>query len=134
MAPRLTSYPPAVGCYVDGARGIYMVDSIVSLAEAFGFEAKDCDDDECARCANGQHEAGDGSYTEWSFCQHDNEIIEEANEYLNENHAVEGCYWGHIDTGDWGLWPDDDEEGQSCDSRCREYPMKPCPIHEGGQS
>ena len=22
----------------------------------------------------------------------------------------------------------------ACDSRCREYPMTPCPIHEGGQS
>ena len=26
------------------------------------------------------------------------------------------------------------EEGQACDSRCREHPMTPCPIHEGGQS
>lgn len=115
MAPRLTSYPPAVGCYVDGARGVYMVDAIVALAAAHGFEAKGCkiSDGECDRCAHGQHEAGDGSYTEWAHCQFANELVEEANDYMNEHQAVEGCYWGHAETGDWGLWPVDDEEGQS---------------------
>lgn len=34
------------------------------------------------------------------------------------------------------IWDAVEAEGQSCDSRCREYPMTPCPIHgeEGGQS
>lgn len=27
-----------------------------------------------------------------------------------------------------------DDTGQPCDSRCREWPMNPCPIHKGGQS
>ena len=111
MAPLLTSYPPVVGCYVDGARGIYAIDSIIALAEARGFEAKGCDDWDCARCHYGQHEAGDGSYTEWAHCQFASEVEDEATEYMNEHQSVEGCYWGHVDGGDWGLWPTDDNEG-----------------------
>ncbi len=113
-APLLTSYPPAIGCYVDSVRGLYMVDSVVALAEAFGFEAKNCDgsmDEWCPRCDDGQHTAGDGSYTEWVMCQFASEVEDEATKYMNENQAVEGCYWGHVEGGDWGLWPTDDEEG-----------------------
>ena len=116
MAPLLTSYPPAVGCYVDSVRGLYMVDAIVALAEAFGFEAKGCDVAEpCPRCHDGQHMAGDGSYTEWSRCQSAGEVEDEATEYLNDKQSVESCYWGRTEQGDWGLWPndDDDEGGQS---------------------
>lgn len=109
MGPLLTSYPPRVGCYVDGVRGLYMVDAIVAIAEASGFEAKDCDDKTCGRCAGGQHLAGDGSYTEWMLCQWANEVEDEATKYMNANQAVEGCYWGH-ENGDWGLWPTDYEE------------------------
>ena len=104
MAPLLTSYPPAVGCYVDGVRGIYMVDSIIALAEAFGFKAKGCEDGTCGRCH-------DGSYTEWAHCQFAGEVEDEATEYLNDKQSVEGCYWGRTEQGDWGLWPNDEEEG-----------------------
>ncbi len=118
MAPLLASYPPACGCYVDSVRGIYMVDAIVALAEAFGFKAKGCEvsiTDFCPRCHDGQHEAGDGSYTEWSRCQFAGEVEDEATDYLNSEQSVEGCKWGRTEQGDWGLWPDDDndEGGQS---------------------
>lgn len=112
MAPILTSYPPAVGCYVDGARGLYMVDGVVTMAEAFGFQTTGCklDDDPCPRCFGGQHEAGDGSYTEWARCQFAGEVEDEATEYMNEHQSVEGCYWGRTEQGDWGLWPNEDDE------------------------
>ena len=110
MTAQLTAFP-VVGCYVDGARGIYAVDSIIALASAFGFEAKGCEERDCPRCGRGQHEAGDGSYTEWGHCQYSSEVEDEATEYMNEHQGVEGCYWGHVDGGDWGLWPADDDEG-----------------------
>ncbi len=138
MAPLLTSYPPAVGCYVDGARGIYAVDAIVALAEAFGFEAKDCEDSDCPRCHYGQHTAGDGSYTEWANCDFANEVEEEATAYVNENHAVEGCHWGHTETGDWGLWPIEVEERicPTCDAGdpTSVIAYGACECSEGGQS
>lgn len=137
MAPLLTSYPPAVGCYVDGERGIYAVDAIITLAEAHGFKAKGCEDGECARCAGGQHEAGDGSYTEWAHCQHNNEGEDEATNYMNEQHAVEGCYWGRTETGDWGLWPLEVGERicPTCDAGdpTSVIAYADCECNEGGQ-
>ncbi len=90
--PQLTAFPPVVGCYVDGVRGIYAVDGIIALAEAHGFKAKGCEEsiaDFCPRCTGGQHQAGDGSYTEWAHCQHNSEIEDEATAYMNEHHATE---------------------------------------------
>lgn len=140
MAPLLTSFPPAVGCYVDGARGIYAVDAIVALAEAFGFEAKDCEDVTDGRCADGQHEAGDGSYTEWGHCQFANEVEDEATEYLNEHHGVEDCHWGRSEQGDWGLWPNEEEASKRICPTCDAgdptsiIPYADCECNEGGQA
>lgn len=84
------------GCYIDGARGIYMVDRIVEIAEDHGFKVEGCDDDH-------SHTAGDGSYTSWAACEFADEIADEATDHMNEAAAVDGFYWGFND-GDWGLW------------------------------
>ena len=138
MAQLLTSYPPVIGCYVDGARGLYAVDAIVALAEAHGFEAKDCGDGNCGRCAGGKHLAGDGSYTEWMLCQWANEVESKATEYMNRHQAVEGCYWGRTETGDWGLWPIEVEDRicPTCDAGdpTNVIPYADCECAAGGQA
>ena len=92
-----------VGCYVDGARGIYMVDAIVELAEAHGMETpKDCTDDLCMRCQRKKR-------AEWVHCQSYPEVEEYCDDHMNTHHAVEGASWGRNDNGDWGLWPDNDD-------------------------
>ncbi|KKN60397.1 hypothetical protein LCGC14_0532310 [marine sediment metagenome] len=98
------------GCYVDNTHGIYMVDRIVEIAESWGMsEPEVCGEDSgCARCEGGDHEAGDGSYTEWSFCMSSQEVIDEATEYMNANFGLDDCYWGFSSQGDWGLWPCDE--------------------------
>jgi hypothetical protein len=94
-----------IGCYVDGAKGIYMVDDIVRIAEGHGMKTPE-------GCG---HEAGDGSYTEWSTCLFSNEIsecprcsknahlIEECEEFMNDKFPVDNAFWGWS-FGDWGLW------------------------------
>ena len=95
------------GCYVDGSRGIYAVDRIVAIAtEEHGMSEPDgCDDEECPRCARGEHEAGDGSRTEWAPCLYSNEIEDDCDTYMNDHYPVDGHYWGRSEQGDWGLWP-----------------------------
>ena len=93
------------GCWVDGARGIYCIDAIVAIAETHDMGIpNDCGDEICSRCFGEEHEAGDGSYTEWSHCFHVSEIEDECDTYMNECFPVEGHYWGRSEQGDWGLW------------------------------
>lgn len=97
------------GVYVDGARGVHMVDRIVQIAEAYGFQPGGCDDDECPRCAHDVHEASDGTYTEWSYCMFAGELADDASDYMNEACPVDGFYWGFCE-GDWGLWQQKEED------------------------
>ncbi len=93
------------GCYVDEARGVYMVDTIVEVAQQHGMsEPEPCTDDVCPRCHDGDKTAGDGSHSEWAHCVNYPEVESECDTYMNEHHAVEGHYWGRSDQGDWGLW------------------------------
>ena len=81
------------GCYIDGVRGLYMVNRIVEIATALGMpEPKECDDDGCG-CED------------WVHCLYSNEVWKEAEDYMNAEHGVEGHYWGMSEQGDWGLWP-----------------------------
>ena len=139
MAQLLTSYPPAIGCYVDGGRGIYAVDAIVALAEAHGFEAKGCEDVTCGRYTRGHHvDDIRGSYTEWAHCEFANEVEDEATEYMNVQHSVEGCWWGRTEHGDWGLWPTEVEDRicPTCDAGdpTNVIPYADCECAAGGQA
>lgn len=77
------------GCYVDGARGIYAINRIVSFAMEHGWQsppdAKDLE-------------------------EFPNEIEDEADAYMNETFPVEGARWGRSEQGDWGLWATEEEE------------------------
>lgn len=97
-----------VGCYVDGARGIYAVDRIVEIAEEHGMtEPEECTDTDCPHCND--HESGDERSLSWTHCLYDGEIEDEATEYMNDHHGLEGAYWGRSEAGDWGLWECEEE-------------------------
>lgn len=38
-----------------------------------------------------------------------NELVDEAEAYINDNHTPEGYWYGHGDSGDIGVWELDDE-------------------------
>lgn len=98
-----------IGCYVDGAKGIYVVDDIVRLAEGHGMKTPEgCGDSACPRCAKNDHVAGCGSYTEWSRCRSSHEVEDECAEFMNNKFPVDGALWGYS-WGDWGLWPDNED-------------------------
>ena len=85
-----------VGCYVDGARGIYAIDRIIEIATAHGMAEVEC---ACGSCVQGQHE--------WSIgCS---EVEDDCDLFMNDTFAAEGACWGRNDNGDWGLWAIDDE-------------------------
>lgn len=81
-----------VGCYVDGARGIYAIDKILCIAEdhgkVWGDELFSNDD------------PNDKTYSD--------EAEDIATDYMNTYCAVEGAYWGRSEQGDWGLWTIDE--------------------------
>lgn len=88
------------GCYVDGARGIYGTDAIVDIARDHGAViAHDC--------ANGDH-AETFDESEFAGCEFASEYQQEAEDYMNEHHCPDGCYWGTSEAGDWGLWEIED--------------------------
>lgn len=80
-----------VGCYVDGARGIYCIDAIVDIAQSHGMT----------------YDGGQDEAHEWS-----DEVENECDNYMNDNYGVEGAYWGRSEQGDWGLWEIEEEDVQ----------------------
>lgn len=81
------------GCYVDGSRGIYMVDRIVDIARAHGAViVHDCT----------------GGCSSFATCEFSGDYQDEAEVYMNENFCPAGCYWGESNYGDWGLWEIDE--------------------------
>jgi hypothetical protein len=88
-----------VGCYVDGARGIYSTDAIVECARNHGATIiHECKaEDHSDTCFE----------SEFAGCEFANDYEDEANEFMEDRFPVEGCYWGRNDTADWGLWPID---------------------------
>lgn len=89
-----------IGCYVDGARGIYSIDAITSFADSHGMEIDECEKD---------HEhAPTFEASRFAGCEFANEVESECDEYMNATHGVDGAYWGRNEQGDWGLWEVDD--------------------------
>lgn len=86
-----------VGCYVDGARGIYVVDEVVSIARSHGFS----DTEPCPGCQEAAQQDAESTY---AHCEFANEHEDEATDFMNNVCGVDGCYWGRSEQGDWGLW------------------------------
>lgn len=72
-----------VGCYVDGARGIYAIDAIAKIAESHGATIED----------------GIGSD---NFYDYADQIENEIDDYMNAEFSVEGATWGRSEQGDIG--------------------------------
>ena len=105
METKTTTYTPSdVGCYVDNARGIYMTDRIVDIANKHGANIKhDCDSNGYpdGTCWDDVSE----NNSQFAGCQFAHEFVDQASDYMNEHYGVNNCYWGTSDTfGDWGLW------------------------------
>jgi len=73
------------GCYFDGSRGVYMGLDIQKLAESKGWTPDE------------------GIITDHKHEDY-HEVMQEAEDWLNEFVVIEGCYWGYNDYGDFGLW------------------------------
>ena len=83
-----------IGCYFDGARGVYIGEAVQQLAASHGwkysaqFETVNVHDD------------GDPEAYTWAW--------DEAEDFLNTLTA-EGVWFGSTEGGDWGLWPVEDD-------------------------
>jgi hypothetical protein len=77
----------ASGCWLDSARGRYIGEEVQSFATSYGWTLL--------------HLSADDEY----YC----EAWDEAEAWLNENVADEHHYFGSNESGDWGLWPIDDD-------------------------
>ncbi len=87
----------AVGCYIDGARGIYATDAIVTFVRDHGATLIDpCDEGDHAECSFDSEFAG---------CEFNGEIEDDADLFMNEKYPVGDHFWGRSEQGDWGLWP-----------------------------
>lgn len=93
--PQFTGWTFEPGCYVDGARGIYAIDYVVSLAEGWGFVPSNC---ECDWCSNPEHDGYSGCEFAYS------DLADEVDEFVNARFEIVDHTWGWHD-GDWGLWP-----------------------------
>lgn len=85
-----------IGVWYDSARGIYIGEEVINLAEQCGFKPK------ARRPRRG-----------WSRHEFYWEIVQEAEDFLNDHIAPPGTYFGFHPDGDgcWGLWLIEDEEG-----------------------
>lgn len=90
-----------IGCYVDGARGIYAIDAIVDIAESRGALLGDPDPKDVKPMFENSRFAG------YEFA---NEVEEDCNNYMEKVYGVNGAYWGRNENGDWGLWSTEEEE------------------------
>ena len=89
------------GCYVDGSRGIYATDEIVSFARSHGAEI------DLHACLTPHAESCFKS--EFAGCEFAGEYEDEADAFMNERFAVDGASWGRSESGDWGLWACDED-------------------------
>lgn len=79
-----------VGCWFDSARGIHIGEEVIKLAVEYGFDPEERVED-----ITPDHE----------FYY---EIQENAEEYLNSL-LPDGFHFGSNQSGDWGLWEDNDD-------------------------
>jgi hypothetical protein len=75
------------GCWLDGARGIYIGDAIQKIAQEYGWTG------EMVRVNDVEYQ---GACYNWG-------AIDEAEEYM-QNLAPDGFAFGMSEQGDWGLW------------------------------
>lgn len=91
-----------VGCYVDESRGLYSIDAIVAFVNSYGANIKhdpECPDPHVEICFD----------SEFAGCPYSSDYEDDANAFMNKHHAVDNCYWGRDDSGNWGLWRCDSE-------------------------
>lgn len=92
-----------VGCFVDSARGIYMLDAIIAFVRCHGADIehpKDCIEHVPLIYIS-----------ELTGCPCSNDYEDKADAYMNKKFPVEGCFWGRNENGDWGLWTIKNERG-----------------------
>jgi len=81
------------GCWFDSALGQYIGEEVIKLAEKMGMKIELEDE---------INKTGDGEFY--------SELWDEAENYLNNNCAPSGYYFGGNDSCDWGLWKNEDED------------------------
>lgn len=85
------------GCYFDGARGFKDIAvNVVEFAQTYGFKVSDKD------FAAAKENEYDNDALHW--------LWDEAEDYLNTKCAPDDCYFGSNESGDWGLWANDDTD------------------------
>ena len=95
-----------IGCYFDGARGIYTGEAIQEMAQNAGWDAWTYPN---AGVLSPNHENCDGvkdgveGHAEIDHAQFYSEITDDAEEFLN-NLTSDDVWFGSSESGDWGLW------------------------------
>ena len=77
------------GCYFDSARGIYIGQAVIELAESLGMSPEEE--------RTPEHEF---------YC----EAWEDAENWLNRFHSDNNHYWGSNENGDFGYWEIETDE------------------------
>lgn len=96
-----THYEPSTGCWIDGHWGHYGASRLVEIAQDYGFEISALDESALWAYKNGDEEFQDeqtGEYhhaSDWMLMQ--GGLTDEAEDYLNENIARQGYYFGWVD-------------------------------------
>jgi hypothetical protein len=84
--------PKETGCWFDSSRGIYIGEAVIELAESHGFRIQSKD-------RKNRNPTGE-FYSE---------LWDEAEDYM-EQFAPLGFFFGSNESGDWGLWEEEDGE------------------------
>lgn len=86
------------GCWFDNCRGIYQGEAIIEEAIAHGFVIEDPENllGPCRR------------YSDALDPQFYHDLTEESEEHMQQ-FAADGYAFGYSESGDWGLWPIEEE-------------------------
>jgi hypothetical protein len=76
-----------VGAYADSARGVYMGERIQQIATDEGWDGEFADADD----------------------EYYSDATDEAEDWLNDNIADDGHFFGTSEQGDWGYWTVEDD-------------------------
>lgn len=90
-------FPPMnfdTGCYFESARGQYIGQAVIQLAENCGMMFSEDEDEE--------------NKTPYGEFYH--ELWEMAENYLNSHVADDGFFFGSNESGDWGYWKNEEVE------------------------
>jgi len=89
--PRKMLTEDYAGCWFDCARGRYIGEEVIDVAESMGMEITP--EDQCNRTVDGEYY---------------HELWDEAEEYMQQ-FAPDDYYFGSNEAGDWGLWEIEEE-------------------------